>query len=172
MATEQAARAAGEIAKTGAVAGLVGATVQVLVGLLLDRLLLPPGQHNNIAPRLIKRLAQKQGLPANPVRDWVFGTLFHFGYGVAWGYIYALARRWSAVPGLLLGGGMGLVIYLLAFSRVGAGTRSQTESDPRHRQWQKQLSLVGVAWTFALSTAVVYDRLVQRARARWEQTTG
>ena len=167
MSSVAAPRSFRETLTWGAAAGLVGATIQVAVGWLLDRLLLPPGQHNNIAPRLVKRLAQKRGETADPVRDWTLGTLFHFGYGVSWGCLYALARRWSSLPGLLLGGAMGLVIYLLAFSRVGAGTHSDTEPHPRHRTWRKQACLVAVAWTFGFNTAAAYDRLAQR-RVRWD----
>ena len=149
-------------ARLGASAGLIGSVVQVLVGLLLDWLLLPPRQHNNIAPRFVKRLFQLQGKPAQPARDWTLGTLFHLGYGLGWGCAFGLARRWSGVPSPLLGAGTGLLIYLLAFSGLGAGTWTRTEPHPRQRSWPKQLSLIAVAWTFAMTTALVYDRLTRR----------
>lgn len=150
-----------QAAGSGASAGLIGSVVQVLVGLLLDWLLLPPREHNNIAPRFVKRLFQLQGKPAQPARDWVLGTLFHLGYGLGWGCAFGLTRRWSGIPSPLLGGGTGLLIYLLAFSDFGAGTVTRTEPDPRRRSWRKQLSLIAVAWTFAMTTALVYDRVTR-----------
>ena len=150
-------------ARTGALVGVIGSVIQVIVGLLLDRLVLPPRQHNNIAPRLIKRLFQQRGRPARPVRDWTLGTLFHVGYGIGWGCAFGLAQRWSGIPSPLLGGAMSILLYLLAFSGIGAGTRTGTEQHPRHRDWRKQLSLIAVASTFAMSTAASYDRLVPRS---------
>jgi hypothetical protein len=151
-----------EATGAGAAAGLVGSVIQVLVGLLLDRFVLPPRQHNNIAPRFVKRLSQLRGKPAHPRRDWTLGTLFHLGYGIGWGCAFGLARRWSGIPSPLLGGATGLLIYLLAFSGVGVGTWTRTEQHPRRRSWRKQISLVVIAWTFALSTAIVYDILIRR----------
>ena len=151
-----------EATGSGAAAGLVGSVVQVLVGLLLDRFVLPPRQHNNIAPRFVKRLSQLQGKSANRERDWILGTLFHLGYGIGWGCAFGLVRRRSGIPSLMLGGATGLLIYLLAFSGVGVGTRTRTEQHPRRRSWRKQISLIVIAWTFALSTAVVYDTLIRR----------
>lgn len=148
--------------KSGALAGVLASVVQVLVGLLLDKLLLPPRQHNNIAPRFVKRLFQLRGKPAEPARDWVLGTVFHLGYGLGWGSGFGLARRGTGLPSPILSSLTGLLIYLAAFSGIGAGTLTWTESSPRRRSWRKQLSLVAVAWTFALSTGAFYDRLVRR----------
>ena len=151
-----------ETAKSGALAGMIGSVIQSAVGLFIDKCLLPPRHDNNIAPRLITRLFQKRGEPAHPVRDWTLGTLFHFGFGIGWGCAFGLARRWSGIPSPLLGGATGLLIYLLAFSRIGAGTHTRTERHPRHRDRRKQLSLLAVAWTYAMSTAAAYDRLDRR----------
>jgi hypothetical protein len=141
---------------------LIAATIQVLVGLLLDKCLLPPRQHNNIAPRLIKRLFQKQGRPSQPVRDWSLGTLFHFAYGIGWGFAFGLLRQWLAIPSVILGATFGLAIYVLAFSGIGVGTRTQTERQPRQRGWRKQVSLLVVSATFASTLAAAYDWLIER----------
>jgi hypothetical protein len=138
--------------------------VQVLVGALLDRLVLPPRQHNNIAPRLVKRLFQKQGKRPHAVRDWSLGTVFHFGYGIGWGAVFGLVQRWSGLPAPLLGLGMGGLLYLLAFSRIGVGTKTDTEQQPERRSWRKQLSLVAVAWGYALATTGIYSLLEDRRR--------
>jgi hypothetical protein len=150
-------------ARTGVVAGVIGSTIQVTVGLLIDKFLLPREHDNNIAPRFITRIFQKKGDPPNLVRDWTLGTLFHFGYGVGWGSLFGLVRRWSGISSPLIGGAMGLLIYLLAFSRIGAGTKTGTEVHPGRRDWRKQLSLLAVAWTYSMSTAVIYDRLARRS---------
>lgn len=149
-------------AARGAVAGILGSMVQAGVGLALDKLLLPPRQHNNIAPRLIKRLAQWTGRPGNPARDWTLGTMFHLGYGAGWGLLLALARSLTGARPLPIGGIGGALVYLAAFSPVGFGSLTLTEPPPRARGWRKQLSLVTVSGTVALATAWLDDRLARR----------
>jgi len=151
-----------ESVRTGVAAGVIGSAIQVTVGLLIDKLLLPPEHDNNIAPRFIRRIFQKKGESPNLARDWTLGTLFHVGYGVAWGSAFGLVRR-SGIPSPFIGGAMGLLIYLLAFSRIGAGTKTGTEVHPERRDWRKQLSLLTVGWTYSMSTALIYDRLARRS---------
>ena len=162
MPTVVAPPAHREAATMGATAGLIAAITQVLIGLLLDKYLLPPRQHNNIAPRLIKRLFQQQGRPSQPVRDWSLGTLFHFAYGLSWGCAFGLVRRWLAIPSTILGAVFGLIMYMLAFSGIGVGTRMQMERQPRQRGWKKQISLVAIISTFAITLAATYDWLIER----------
>ncbi len=148
---------------SGACAGAVGAVAQVAVGFLLSRYFLPRRQDNNIAPRFIGRVFQKSGRPARRARDWSLGILFHLAYGIGWGCAFGLARRWTGIPSPLLGGATGMVVYVLAFSGIGVATHTQTEDRPSRRSWRKQVSLIVVAWTFAMCTAAVYDLVAQRA---------
>lgn len=147
----------------GSAAGIIASTIQVIVGFLLDKLLLPRGHDNNIAPRLANRSFRKAGQDMHPVVDWVAGMLFHYAYGLGWGVIFGLVRRWSKLPSLFIGGALGWLIYLLAFSRQGIGTKTGAEQHPKRRPWQKQVSLVAVAFTYALATALTYDRLEEKA---------
>ncbi len=149
-------------AACGAVAGVLGTIVQTGVGLAFDKLLLPPKQHNNIAPRLIKRLAQWTGRRGNAPRDWSLGTLFHLGYGAGWGALLGLTRHVAGVGPMPLGSIGGALVYLSAFSPKGVGTLTLTEPPPRARGWRKQVSLVAVSSAFALSTAFFDDRLAHR----------
>src|SRR5436309_743853 len=105
-----------ELATEGAAAGLLGGVVQVVVGLVLDKLFLPPRHDNNIAPRLVTRLFQRGGQEPHVVRDWALGTLFHFGYAVGWGGLFGVARGRTSLPSGAVGGLIGLAIYVLAFS--------------------------------------------------------
>jgi hypothetical protein len=82
----------------GALAGILAATVQAGVGWGIQQFLLPRGQDNNIAPRFVNRLFRRSGRGSNPVRDWVLGTLFHYGYGVGWGTLFGVVRSWSGLP--------------------------------------------------------------------------
>lgn len=107
------------VATRGAVAGILGSVVQAGVGLALDRLLLPPRQHNKIAPRLIKRLAQWTGRRGSAPRDWTLGTLFHLGYGAGWGALLSVARRLTGAGPAPLGAVGAALIYLAAFSSRG-----------------------------------------------------
>jgi hypothetical protein len=130
-----------------------------MVGGVLDRMLLPRGHDNNIAPRLINRVARKTGHHSPAALDWLLGTAFHLAYGISWGIAFGLVRRWSPLPSLPLAGLFGGAIYIGAFSRFGAATQTGTERKPRDRPWQKHVSLVSVALTYALCLGVLYDRL-------------
>ena len=146
----------------GAVAGILGSIVQVGVGFALDKVLLPPKQHNNIAPRLMKRLAQWTGRGGNAPRDWSLGTLFHLGYGANWGVVLGLARCLTGARPVTVGGVGGALVYLAAFSPLGVGTLTGTEPPPRARGWRKQVSLIAVASAFGLSTPFIDDWLARR----------
>jgi hypothetical protein len=146
----------------GALAGLLGATFQVVVGWLMARLLLPRNQDLNVAPRLVHRTLETLGQPASPARDWLLGSFFHFGYGAGWGVALARGRTLAHLPGVLVAFPMSVVIYTLAFSRVGAGTIMHVEEDPPLRPLGKQGSLLGVVMAFTLSTGLLLDRLGRR----------
>lgn len=161
-----------ETSLIGAAAGVIAATVQVVVGWVLSQTLLPAGHDNNISPRFVNRLIHERGKRTNPLVDWLLGTLFHYGYGIGWGLVFGLLKRWTRLPSLPLGGLIGWLIYLLAFSRAGAGTKTHTEQHPRHRPWHKQVSLVSVAFTFALSLAATYDWLARRWREAGQHNRG
>jgi hypothetical protein len=148
----------------GAAAGLGATAVQTTLGLAIDKLLLPDGHDNNVAPRLVNRLFRRSGLADDAARDWTMGTVFHFGYAVSWGAVYALARRWSGLPGLVLGPAFAGLLYLLAFSRLGGATLTEAERPPDQRPWGKQASLVAIASSYALAVAVLMDRLDGRRR--------
>jgi len=152
-----------QVAARGAVAGIMGSIVQAGMGLALDKLLLPPRQHNNIAPRLIKRLAQWTGRQGNAPRDWALGTLFHLGYGAGWGALFGLGRHATEAPPLVTGGIGGALVYSAAFSSKGVGSLTMTEPPPSLRGWRKQVSLVAVSSAFALVTASLDAWLARRA---------
>jgi hypothetical protein len=142
----------------GGVSGLLGGTIQVGVGWLLSQTLLPDSEDNNIAPRLMQQSLSALGRRPEPVRDWVLGTLFHYGYSFIWGVILARGRAVSRLPALIVALPVSLVVYVLAFSRVGAGTLMGAEAHPSIRRWEKQASLIGVVGAFTLSTGVLLDR--------------
>jgi hypothetical protein len=153
--------------QTGAVAGLVAGTVQPAVGWVIANTILPRGHDNNIAPRLVNRSVRRTtGHRSHPVLDWVGGTLFHYAYGAGWGAAYGVARRESRLPPLALGGIFAGLIYLLAFSQIGVGTRTGAEQEPDRRPWFKQASLLAVVLAYVVSLVVAYDRLAPRAARR------
>jgi hypothetical protein len=146
-----------DAAGRGALAGIVASVIQVGVGWALDALVLPKRQHNNIAPRLMKRLAQWSGRRGRAPRDWTLGTLFHLGYGMGWGVLLGSIRHATQAPPLPIGAAISGLIYLIAFSGKGIGTLTSTEPPPSARGWRKQVSLVAVASTFGLVTAWMAD---------------
>jgi hypothetical protein len=156
---------------TGALAGTVACIVQTLVGATLNAVLLPRGHDNNIAPRLVHQSARKAGHHTSPAVDWLLGTLFHVGYGIGWGGIFGVVRRWSNWPSLLLGSALGGLLYLLEFTSFGVGPQTGTEQPPEQRPWQKQVSLVSVVLTYALCLAIVFDRLTHFRRTPTDRAT-
>ena len=167
--TRPARRPLLETARRGAVAGLTGSIVQAGVGYLIDRALLPRGHNNNIAPRLSARFFQRTGRAPQPVRDWLFGAIFHELYGVGWGVLQALAADRLRIPPPFLAPPLTGLIYLFAFSRFGVGTLTGTERHPDHRHRGKQASLLAVAAVFALATSLVlYGYEQQNARRSGE----
>jgi hypothetical protein len=153
--------------RRGVLAGLIGSTIQVGIGFLVSRFFLPEGEDNNIAPRLAQQSLASLGQPPNPPRDWLLGTLFHYGYGAGWGIVLARGRTLARLPALLVAFPVSLMIYLVAFSRVGAGTVLKAEQDPAQRPREKQESLFSVVAAFTISTALLLD---SRGR-RGEQVT-
>ena len=156
---------------TGALAGTIACIVQTLVGATLSAVLLPPGHDNNIAPRLVHQSARKAGHHTSPAVDWLLGTLFHVGYGIGWGSIFGVVRRWSGLPSLILGSALGGLLYLMEFTGFGVGPKTGTEQPPEHRPWQKQVSLVAVVLTYTLSLAAVFDRLTHHRRTPTDPAT-
>jgi hypothetical protein len=148
----------------GGACGLAGGTLQVAVGWLLSQTLLPPWEDNNIAPRLMQRSLSAVGQRPSSGRDWVLGTLFHYAYAFAWGAVLARGRALSNLPALVVAAPVSLVVYTLAFSRVGAGTLVRAEAHPAERPANKQASLLGVVTAFTVSTGLLLDRTSPRSR--------
>jgi hypothetical protein len=161
-------RADRHAALTGALAGAAASTVQSAIGFTIDKLLLPPEHDNNISPRLVDRATSKLGIRTPRAFNWVAGVTFHFAYGIGWGTVFGLLDRHFRLPRPLLGTLLGGTIYTLAFSRIGLGTKTDTEIHPDERPLAKQLDLMAVAFAYALSLAFLYgpiERRLQRSRA-------
>ena len=142
----------------GVAAGWVGGIPQVLLtqveGGLVGR-----RERADIGPRFIARAAQHEGRPLPPAVQWLLAGVFHFEYAALWGALYALAveplgaRR---VPPPLGGGLLGAVIYTAAFSPLGGATRTGAERPVHRRPPQEWLLHGSAAWSFALTTALIY----------------
>src|SRR5690606_10648130 len=96
--------------------------------------------------------------------EWILGTIFHFGYGAAWGMIYALAEEQldlhPAVGGTALGG----LIYAITFPEWGGAVQTQVERPPEARTSRMTFVAASVAFSFGLATA--YASHAMRARVR------
>lgn len=148
----------------GAKAGVFGATVQVMVGKAEEKLLLPPWEDADIAPRFVHRLGLRAGVDMNTPARWVLGTAYHYSYGAAWGALYAVAReRWRFHPvlgGLALGG----LIYGITFPSWGTAVQTGTERPPEQRTSAMEVVAVSVAIVFGLATALAYERMAHNRR--------
>ncbi len=148
----------------GACIGIAAAVPQAIVGKAEDLLILPDHENADIAPRFMRRLAHLSGSHLSPVAQWVLGTLFHFAYGAGWGSAYAVVTP-RRLPPPLGGAILGALIYMLAFSRVGAGTLTGSERPPRARTFRLMLTHWSVALTYSFITAYLCDAL-SREEAR------
>lgn len=148
----------------GAAAGCIGSTVQAGIGKTLEKLILPPHEDADIAPRMVKSLARQAGVELTPAEKWVAGTIFHYGYGAGWGTAYSLVRERVAVSPAVGGGVMGGIIYGITFPRWGLATQTETERPPRRRSAAMELVAVAVAVGFGLVTARAYEGLRPKPR--------
>ena len=150
----------------GAAAGMVGSLVQAGVGASESALLLPEHEDANIAPRLMDRLARDLGEDLPLELEWLLGTLFHFGYGAAWGMLYALAEDELGIPPSWGGLAMGGVIYAITFPRWGGAVQTQVERPPEQRTDRMTFVAASVALTFGVTTAYASHALKLRLRDR------
>ena len=143
----------------GALAGMAAAAVQAAVGKSYERLLLPPGEDSDLAPRLVHRAAEEAGHDASRAEAWTAGTLFHFGYGAFWGTAYAAVReRWTVPPplgGALLGG----LIYAITFPPWGGAVQTGTVAPPGRRSSRMTGFAAAATLSFGLTTAFTYEAL-------------
>lgn len=133
---------------TGCLAGIPQVIAAQLVGVLVGR-----RERADIAPRLVQNIAKQFGESLSRPSRWLLATLFHFSYAAGWGAAYAVARETRGVrrvPEWLAGGVLGLLVYAVAFSRVGTGTLVGAERPPdrrENREW-------AIQWTSSLSFAL------------------
>jgi hypothetical protein len=151
----------------GVVAGLVAGVPQVLVVQIVEKPLGLPSDRADIGPRFVERLGEEViGRAPSPATKWALAALFHFGYAAGWGALYGLVDRMLRPPPALAGALMGGAIFLAAFSRWGAGTRTRTEPHPDWRPWREYLLEWTAALTFSLTTAFTCARLRGAERRR------
>lgn len=141
----------------GALAGCVASTIQAAIGKTEEKLLLPPHEDADIAPRLVKALARQAGTDVSPAQKWVLGTLFHYAYGAGWGAAYALGRELSGTTPARGGGLMGGLIYGLTFPPGGLGEKTRAERPRERRTRRMELVALSVSAGFGLAAALCYE---------------
>src|SRR5699024_2379831 len=127
----------GSIAR-GVVAGLVAGVPQVLLVQIAEKPLGLPPDEADIGPRFVERAAERVDQPLDPPAHWALATLFHFGYAAGWGALYGFAERFVRPPPLVGAPALAAAIYALAFSPIGAGTRTRTVPPPERRSWRHE----------------------------------
>lgn len=141
----------------GALCGMAAAAVQAAVGKSYERLLLPPGEDSDLAPRLVHRASEEAGHDASRAEAWTAGTLFHFGYGAFWGAAYAAVRERWRVPPVAGGAALGGWIYAITFPRWGGAVQTGTVRPPGRRSSRMTGFGVAAALSFGLTTALAYE---------------
>lgn len=151
-------QAAARRAVVGAAVGCWAGVPQVLAAQAVGAIVGNRDQAD-IGPRFVQRIAQKFGGSLSGPARWSLAALFHFAYAAGWGAAYAPtvgAIGLRRVPPPVGGGLLAGLIYVAAFSRVGAGTVTRSERPPERRrpyEWAIQLT---AALTFALTLASSY----------------
>lgn len=148
----------------GAVSGIAAAGIQVLIGKFEEMLLLPSWENSDIAPRLVKQLGDDVGIDVSVAAKWALGTVFHFGYGAAWGAGYALACERRPVHPLLGGALLSGLIYVITFPRWGGAVQTQTERPPEERTDGMDIVAASVCLSFGVATALLNEALRSRIR--------
>ena len=144
---------------TGVVAGLIAGIPQVLLTQLEAWLLPVPRSHADIGPRFVERLADRAGLRMEEEHHWLLAGLFHFGYAMWWGALYAAVQKWRPAQPHVGGPLLAALIYLLAFSPWGAATQTGTERPVESRPTRHTLLHWTAALSFSLTLAYLYARL-------------
>lgn len=142
----------------GVAAGVAASIVQAMIGKTEEKLLLPPRENSNIAPRLMARLAADLGQTLSVVERWTLGTGFHLGYGALWGMSYALVREHHSVHPVMGGTLLAGLIYAITFSSWGGAVQTRTERPPGERTRRMTFVTASVTLGFAIPTALLYER--------------
>jgi uncharacterized membrane protein YagU involved in acid resistance len=107
------------VAFRGLAAGIFGTALMTLVFILLDR---APRGRETIAPsdpeRLIYRAGAKAGarsIAYSPEQRGEAATIAHFGYGGAWGALYALASLFLPRGAVIGGTVFGVLVWIVSF---------------------------------------------------------
>lgn len=143
----------------GAAAGAVAGVAQPALGKLEERLFFPPGEDTDVPKHFAYAVAARAGIDLSEAEGLAAGALFHVGYALFWGSAYALVRDELDAPPLTAGLGLAGLLYLMAFSEIGAGTRTGSEPPPDHRPARYWLLTTTMPLVYGLTTAVVYERL-------------
>jgi ribose/xylose/arabinose/galactoside ABC-type transport system permease subunit len=152
----------GAIAR-GVTAGLFAGVPQVLFVQVLEKVLGLRDDRADIGPRFVGRLARQFGSSAPASVRWIVAALFHFAYSATWGALYGLVDRWFRPPAVVSAGGLTGLIYLLAFSSVGGGTKTKTEPPPEQRGPRDWIHILSAPISYTVSLALAYEWL--RARS-------
>ncbi|HZO28296.1 MAG TPA: hypothetical protein VFH48_20155 [Chloroflexota bacterium] len=156
----------GSVVARGVTAGLIAGVPQVVLTQIETGLFGVPREQADIGPRFVRRVTQRfVGTTPDSPTEWLFATLFHFGYAAQWGALYALCQEWRPTPPLVGGSMLAGLIYTLAFSPWGAATQTGTERPPARRRVRETLLHWTAALSFSLTTAFVYEWLRRRREA-------
>jgi hypothetical protein len=145
--------------RRGVAAGLFAGIPQVLLVQVLEKVLGLRDDRADIGPRFVGRLARQTGRSAPASVRWIVAALFHFAYSASWGALYGLVDRWFRPPPVASAAGLTGLIYLLAFSKWGGGTRTGTEPPPRRRGTRDWIHVLSAPTSYTVSLALAYEWL-------------
>jgi len=142
----------------GVTAGWIAGIPQVLAAQLAGRLL-GVRERADIGPRFMRHATAEAGSHVSPPMHWLLGGVFHFELAALWGALYGLLVDWRGhrrVPPPLGGVVLAGLVYLAAFSPLGAGTRTGAERPVGRRDGRETLLHWVSALAFGLTNALAY----------------
>jgi hypothetical protein len=145
--------------RNGIVAGLIAGIPQVVLTQLEAWLLPVPRSHADIGPRFVQRLSERLDVDMEREHHWLLAAVFHFGYAIWWGALYALLQRWRPAQPHVGGPLLAALIYALAFAPWGAATQTRTETPVESRPTRATLLHWTAALSFSLTLAYMYERI-------------
>lgn len=149
----------------GVTAGWIAGIPQVVLAQVVGQLL-GVRERADIGPRFVRSAAAHAGSHLSTPMQWLLGAVFHLEYGAMWGALYGLLVDWRGhrrVPPPLGGAVLGGLVYLAAFSPLGAATRTGAERQVGQRDPRETVLHWLSALGFGLTNALAYRWL----RERW-----
>jgi ribose/xylose/arabinose/galactoside ABC-type transport system permease subunit len=143
----------------GAGAGALAGLVQPAAGKLEEALVFRPGEDTDIPVHLVRAVETRFGVRLDSELEWLAGAVFHIGYALTWGALFALARERLRLQPTVAALALAALLYTIAFSDNGVASKLRSEPPPQRRPGRYWLLTLTMPLVYAVTTAYTYERL-------------